>query len=419
MILDKTALLSILSDWNFWKQEPKTGISRPLYLNQFEAHLQKNQIVVISGVRRSGKSYLMRQMAKRLIESGVPKENILIVNFEDPRLPERNTKLLEDIWSSYQQALSPSGEKYVFFDEVQEVKAWEKWVRMVHELGKAKIVVSGSNSRLLSSELATALTGRHVNVQVFPLSFAEYLDFTKDQKSLDPFAAYLATGGFPDVVLGNGGRELLQTYFEDIVAKDLVKRFMIRKEGQFRSLCRYYMSNPATKVSFTAVKNELEMATDTAIKFSHYLQVAYLNFFVRQFSWKTKEQEKAKQKVYAIDSGLAQAVGFFSGDNLGALAENCVFLELLRRGHEVFYWQDRSGKEVDFVFRGNKEIELIQVCLNVSRLETKEREVRSLSAALENFKLEKGLILTTGDPKTEKFMGKEIVFQPIFEWLTG
>lgn len=323
------------------------------------------------------------------------------------------------MFNVYKETFSPEGEIYLFLDEIQEVPSWEKWVRTIYELNKARVIISGSNSKLLSSELSTLLTGRHSDIVVYPLSFREYLDF-KTEKSPSNFLDYLTTGGFPDIVLGKGDKILLLSYFEDIISEDLVKRFKIRKIDGINALARFYLSNPAGQISFGKVGKNFGISTDSAIKFSRYLHAAFLNYFVNRFSWKTKEQEKSFKKAYCVDTGLATAVGFFPDKNIGFLAENTVFVELLRRGYkkdEVYYWKGSNKKEVDFVLKRDSKLELIQVCLDVSRPETKDREIKALLSAMDELNLSAGSILTRDYKNEEIFSGKTVQFVSIEDWL--
>jgi len=239
--MNKNEIIEILQDWNFWKKDLESGIERSTYLNKLKDFLETNQIVVITGARRAGKSFLMRQLINNLISNGVSRDNILMVNFEDPRFTELGTKTLQKIYEVYLEFLNPKGDTFIFLDEVQEVAGWEKWVRTIHELKKAKLVISGSNAKLLSTELSTLLTGRHIDLGVFPLSFEEYLifngldlkdrlDFVSKRVEIERlFIKYLEWGGFPEVVLSGEKKQLLLHYFEDIVNKDLIKRYKIRK----------------------------------------------------------------------------------------------------------------------------------------------------------------------------------------------
>jgi len=396
--MNKNELIGILEDWNFWKKDLKVGLNRSSYLNILEGRLPSEQIKVIIGARRSGKSYIMRQLAKWLIEKkGVNKNNILIINFEDPRFTGLDTKLLQQALDVYLETYKPEGEIYVFLDEVQEIPRWEKWVRTMQELGKANIIVSGSNSKLLSSELATVLTGRHLDMTVMPLSFAEFLKFKnleitneleciRNEIVLKSFLKeFLEFGSFPLVVLGQDKESILLSYFDDVVNKDLIKRYKIRKTEEIKSLVKFYLSNVSSPVTFTSVGKFLNISTVSAERFSAYLETSYVVFFLKRFSFKVKQQEKSPRKVYAVDTGLANVVGFRFSDNFGKLAENMVFLELKRRSNfdpsmEIYYWKSLAQEEVDFVVKRNTNVtELIQVCWDIQDINTKSERLRYFS----------------------------------------
>ena len=433
--MDKNEIVKILEDWNFWKKDLDTGVDRPYYLNKLRDFLSTQHIIVITGVRRSGKSFIMKQMVKSLIKENVDKRNLLIINFEDPRFTELDAKILQKIYEVYLEFLNPAGKPYVFLDEVQEVKEWEKWVRTTQELNKARVIVSGSNAKLLGKELSTLLTGRHLDLTVFPLSFREYLAFkniylldkldlaSKEIEIKRLLREYLEFGSFPEVVLRGEKREILLSYFGDILNKDIVRRFRIRKAEGLIALAKFYLSNVSTLVTFSSLEKSLKISADTIEKFSRYLEDAYILFFLKRFSFKVKEQEKSPRKIYVIDTGLANTVGFRFSQNLGKLAENLVFLELTKRkalndGLELYYWKDVRHREVDFVIKeGLKVRELIQVCWEINEPETKNREVRALLKGMEEFKLKEGLIITEDYENEEDTKGKRIKFVPLWKWL--
>jgi predicted AAA+ superfamily ATPase len=433
--MNKTELIEILQDWNFWRKDIEAGVTRQEYLASVRKCLNTNQVVTVTGPRRAGKSFIMRQAAKDLMESGTPKENVLMVNFEDPRFTELDAKLLEQIYETYLEFLSPKGHPFLFLDEIQEISGWEKWVRCMHELRKAKLVVSGSNAKLLSREPGTLLTGRHLDVTVFPLSFREFLAFNnvvvKDKldavgkrieiRSL--LRKYLEHGSFPEVALSEQKKDILLSYFEDLVNKDLLRRFNVRKPQELRALVKFYLSNVATLTTFNSIEKFLKISGATVEKFSGYLEQVYLVFFLKRFSFKVKEQEKNPRKVYAIDTGLSNAVGFRFSENIGRLAENVVFLELKRRQTfnpdlELYYWKDVHHREVDFVLKeGPTVTQLIQVCWNVENAQTKERELRSLAKAMNELKQHSALVITEDHEAEETFKGKPITFTPLWKWL--
>ncbi|MEW6618964.1 MAG: ATP-binding protein [bacterium] len=366
--MEKNEIIRVLEDWNFWKKDLATGYERPHYLNRLKGFLTTSHIIVITGARRSGKSFMMRQLAKSLIKEGVEKNRILFVNLEDPRFTGLDAKNLQKIYEVYLEFLNPKQRPYLFLDEVQEAKEWEKWVRTVHELNKAQLIISGSNAKLLSTELATLLTGRHLDLTLFPLSFREYLTFCginlKDRLDLINQETNikrlqrecLESGSFPEVVLAKERREILLKLFEDILNRDIIKRFRIRKGEELMSLTRFYLSNISSLTTFSSLEKFLKVSADTIERFSGYLREAYILYFLKRFSFRVKEQEKSPRKVYAIDIGLANTIGFRFSENLGRLAENLVFLELERRrcakpNLELYYWKDVHHREVDFVVK--------------------------------------------------------------------
>lgn len=393
----KEELLEILSDWNFWAKEIDTGFKRDDYINKLIPLItETNQIVCIAGIRRSGKSTIIRQLAKELGGD----TSTLIVNFEDERFIQRDLKLLRDIYDTYLEKVKPTKKPFIFLDEVQNVPEWERFARGVHERKEAKIIISGSSSKLLSAELATLLTGRNITFFAYPLSFKEFLKFkglpvateleilakrVEIKRALDEYMEY---GGFPEVALSTEKKRILLGYFDTIITKDTIERFNIRERGKIKTLSKFYLTNIASPVSFHKVSSFLNIPHATVDRFSEYLQTACLVFFITKFSFSMKEQEKAQRKVYSIDSGLSNAIGFRFTKNSGKLMENIVATELKIRqsfepGTEIYYWKDQSGREVDFLVKdGLKVTELIQVCQDLSDMGTKEREVKGLVRAM-------------------------------------
>lgn len=435
--MEKNELIKILEDWNLWGNKQNIGINRDFYLNVLEGLIPSEQVKVIIGARRSGKSYIMRQLAKYLIEKGVSSNNILIVNFEDQRFTGLSTKLLQQIFDVYLEYKNPQGKIYVFLDEIQEIPRWEKWVRTAQELERANITVSGSNSNLLSSELATVLTGRHLDVTVLPLSFIEFLKFknleinnyqdlfNQELKVKILFKEFMESGSFPLIVFADEKEKIILTYFDDVLNKDLIKRYKIRKTEEIKSLIKFYLSNISSPVTFNSSAKFLNLSTLSVKRFSGYLETSYLVFFLKRFSYKFKEQENSPQKVYAIDTGLANVVGFRFSNNFGKLAENLVFLELKRRSYtnpflEIYYWKSLAQEEVDFLVKEDTRVkELIQVCWDIGNLTTRKRETKALLKAMDEFKLNSGLIITEDFEGEEVISGKIIKYVSLRRWLLG
>jgi len=434
----KEDILAVLNDWNFWKKELSTGTERADYLEKARSCLKTNMILTIVGARRTGKSYIMRQLARNLTEAHGA-NNTLFVNLEDGRFVERDVGLLDAIFETYLEYLKPDKKPHVFLDEVHRVSGWERWARTASELRKARVVVSGSTAKLISSDLATLLTGRHLDLTVFPLSFREFLRFrgvevagtldlvSRKTEVRSLLREYLEFGGFPEVVLSDAGikAEILRTYFDDIVDRDVVIRHHIKKVDKLLSLAKFYLTNAASPVTFTSLEKFLKINAGTLERFTSHLEDAFLIFFIRRLSFSVKEQDRSPRKVYCIDTGLCNAAGFRAGENLGKVMENTVAVELRRRmaenpSMEVYYWKSADGREVDFVLReGLKITNALQVCWDVGQPEARRRELGALVKCLREVELEEGTVITNDYEGEERFRGKTILYRPLWKWLLG
>lgn len=436
--MDKFRLVEVLGSWNFWNRDIDTGLPRKGYVGKLLNFVKTDKVVSLVGVRRSGKSTIMKQMAKALIDGHVDKNDILMVNFEELEFENADAGFLKAIYEAYLETIKPSGKPFLFLDEIQHVEKWEKFVRSLNEKKEAFIIVSGSSSKLLSNELATVLTGRQLYFETFPLSFGEVLDFEKieagDSKSTAlnarkikmAFSDYLEFGGFPEINL-NKDREFrmrtLRSYYEDIINRDVAQRFKVKKADKLKTLARFYLTNISCLISFNRTSKFLHLPTETVRRFSYYLETSKLVFFINRFSFSSKEQENSPRKVYSIDVGLSNAVGLRFSENFGKLAENIVAVELKRRQEEragknleIYYWKDNY--EVDFVVKENLKVrDAIQVCWDVSNPETRERETRALLKAMKKFKLKEGLVLTEDFEGEENLKERVIKFMPLWRWL--
>ena len=436
-MMEREKIIEILFDWNLWDREQFTGTKREGYVKNGLKLLETGQAVVITGIRRCGKSVLSRQICKSLIERGIEKKNILIVNFEDVRFEKPSKELLVQIYETYIESLSPKGRLFVVLDEVQLIEGWEKFVRTLQELGKANIIVTGSNSKLLSSEYASSLTGRHLDIQVYPLSFKEFLLFkgievkdgldliSKKHEILSAFDGYIEYGGFPKVVLTEGEtekKEILKSYFKDTIIRDVAMRYKITKISLLEELARYYLMNIASLQSLNNIKNIFrrdfpDTSLDTIQRYSQYFDDVFLIRCVKKFSYSLKEQILNPKKVYCVDTGLRNAIAYRFMKDKGKLFENLVAVGLLREGKEFFYYKDRDY-EIDFVVKEGDAIkELIQVCYEIENEETKEREIKGLTKGMEKFNLKTGLIITDREQKEETITGKRILYIPLWKWL--
>ena len=429
--MDKNQIMEVLLEWNFWKKDIAIGIERTQYLKRLKKLLETDEVITVTGIRRCGKSTLMLQFMKILIDSGVPKEDLLFINFEDARFASPNLELVLKIYDVYKENLKPQKKPYIFLDEIHKIDKWEKFVRSLHERKEAHIVASGSASELLSAEFGTILTGRHLDLHMFPLSFKEFLAFNglKIESELDAISKrseikhmltkYLENGGFPKVALVEDVENkstLLRTYFNDIISKDVVKRYKVKEIDKLEELAVYYLSNISTLHSFNRITKFIGLSNDSVERFSHYLSTAYLIFFVDKFSYSLKEQSKSPRKVYCIDTGLKNAVGFRFREELGKLIENVVFIELMREGKSVYYWRDRYEHEVDFVIKdGLKPTWLIQVCWDLEKPDAKNREIRALIKAKEELKINDCFLITWDYEGRDEENHFEYV--PLWKWL--
>lgn len=375
---------------------------------------------IITGVRRCGKSILAFLLTRS--------KNAAYVNFEDERLQLKSEQLnlvLEAIYSLKGDV------EFIVFDEIQWIDGWEHFVSRI--LPTKKIIITGSNARLMSKELATVLTGRHIDFELFPFSFREYLMFndfkpniylTHDIVKIKNFLEkYLEIGGFP-LAYRLGRRFLIENY-KDIVERDVIQRYNIKYKSVLRDLARYYVSNPAMRISFNKLKNILGVKSVQTIKnYSLYLSNAYLVFFIEKYSPKLKSQYISPKKVYCIDNGIINTMGFKISRNIGSLIENLVAIELLRRksywfeNWEIYYWEDYTHNEVDFVIKEGKEIiQLIQVTYASTTTEINDREIKALIKASELLGCKNLLIITWDLEDETRIHNKTIKYIPLWKWL--
>lgn len=395
------------------------------------------KILVITGFRRCGKTYLALDEIKRLLESKSRKK-VIYINFEDERIP-RETRFLSDMIPTIKEELSEEPE-YLFLDEIQDMPDWSRWLRRTYDSYDMQIIVTGSSSKVSSREIPTELRGRCLEIRVYPLSFKEYLSFkgiqidvkaarysenerAKTARALDDYLYY---GGMPEVVLAPEEKkiEILQQYYNTVVSKDISERFRVRNDEALRALLRLLINS--TQYSISKMYNTMKSMGHTVGKTSlanyiGYIESSYFLISVPVLSPKIKEQMQCPRKAYLIDNGFISALSTRFSRNMGRLYENAVALELLRRsGHdtETFYWKDRFGKEVDFVVRrGDVVSELIQVCYDVEHPDTRLREVNALARASEELKCDDMKVITSSYEGEEQVKGKVIRFVPLWKYL--
>lgn len=393
-------------------QKKDTGTPRRV---DFERHLKSRQITVISGIRRSGKSTLMSQFARQTGE-------YYYINFDDERLINFAVEDFQNLMVVFQK-LYPA--MTVFIDEVQNVAGWERFVRRIHDEGY-KIFLTGSNARLLSSELSTHLTGRYLKIELYPFSFMEFLDFKDVDYSIASsktratvlrlFDEYLKNGGFPEFVRSNDPESLKRVY-DDILYRDILVRFKIREVMGFKNLASFLFSNFTKETSYNSLKNNIGFKSVTSVKnYIDFMREAYLLFELPKYDYSLKKQVSSGKKIYAIDNGLRNAVSFYFSEDEGRLLENLVFVELKRRGEEIFYFKGKN--ECDFIVRrGLKIAEAIQVSRELKRGISEEREINGIMEAVKSFKLKTGTILTGHQEDTLIKDGITLKLVPVWKWL--
>ncbi|MBU2610787.1 MAG: ATP-binding protein [Chloroflexi bacterium] len=401
----------------FWQRD--TGIERT-QLAEIEHAAQLPHAVIISGLRRVGKSTLLAQLAHRLGE-----DQFHYVNFEDDRFLGFQAEDANDL---YQAMLELFGERRVFvIDEVQNIAGWEHFVRRFMDMG-IKLYITGSNASLLSRELGTRLTGRYVPVELFPFSFVEFLHFkgyaipdlsrlttaaiARLQQYLDE---YLRLGGIPEP-LKYPDLPLLRTLYDDVLYRDIATRYRIEEVRALKELAFYLMSNPTSQVSFNKLKEQFRLGSvNTIKKYIEYLENSWLIFTLNVYDYSVKRQQIAAKKVYSIDTGLSNAVGFAFSANTGKLLENLVFLALRRKTNGIYYYTTPAGYEIDFYLPESRQ--LIQVAQNLNHPATREREIRALVDAMRALNLSTGLILAGSNADVVTENGFTITIRSLAEWL--
>ncbi|MCD6413180.1 MAG: ATP-binding protein [Elusimicrobia bacterium] len=426
-MISKTILKEILLEQrkNLEKSKKEAFVIREK-LSQIRKFVRIKQIIVITGIRRCGKSVFLSQIIGKFFEK------YYYVNFEDERLSDFTFK---DFNLLYEVCIELFGKSRIFFlDEIQNVEGWERWVRRMYD-NNFKFFITGSNARLLSKELATLLTGRHLQFSIYPFSFKESLDFygigvkendiyltEKRAIILKCFSGYLNKGGFPEF-LKYKRIEILQEYFNSIIERDIVARYNIGNFKQIKELARFLITNTANLTTYSKLRRITEIkSVNTVIKYLFYLENSYLVFRVPFFSFSLKKQMANPFKVYVIDSGLRNAIGFTFSKDMGRIYETVTAIELKRRGEEVYYWKDSFRHEVDFVIRkGRKVKEIIQSCFSLENIETESREIRSLIKASKELNCNNLTVLTENYESEErvKWFGikRRIKFIPLWKWI--
>lgn len=422
-------VVDTLSEWNHWWRDKKVdseflGKER-LILKDLKESLEYREIKLLLGLRRSGKSTLFYQVIDHLLSKGVEPEEILLVNFEDDVLSKKS---LAEIFDSYQSNINPNTKPYIFLDEVHRCSEWVLFLRKLYDLKKvSQVFITDSSSKFIKSEYATVLTGRSIGFTVSTLSFAEYLNWKGikyDQmlsreeinKIKNELLEFLKWGGFPAVFYKtSAGKKLLLTeYFSDIVHKDIIERYNINY-GKIKPLADFLVSNSTVLFSPRSYSRRYGLSLESINSYARYFVEVFLFSFIPKFSYSIKSQQLSQKKAYVCDLGFFNNVGFKFSENAGRVYENVVFLELKRRGKEVYYW--KNNYECDFLIKEGVNVkEAVQVCCKVTK-ENREREINGLTEALDKFNINEGMIITEDYEAEEEFNKKKIKFVPLWRWL--
>ena len=382
-----------------------------------EILLQNHLIKLITGPRRVGKSTQALLMLRN--------KNFAYLNFDSQQLLDNwdadlVMRTLDDVYPGYE---------YLLLDEVQNLPDWDLWVSELYRMGK-NMVITGSNAKMLSSEMATVLTGKYLQVEMLPFSLEEFFDWNKlelhglrEENKTDASVLiddYLRNGGYPEVVASRQlTRSYLDTLFDSIVWKDVAKRHNVRNITDLNDLALYLVSNFCNPLSANELTEELGFSSvNTTKKYMDYLHEPYLFYYLPRYNNKLKLMKKAPRKVYVVDNGFVEAKAFSLSDNLGRLLENQVFVELIRRGYNtdktIFYYRSRNDKEVDFVLRNGPYItRLVQVCYDLGSPKTEKREVDALLECAGELNCDNLLIVTNAEQRTIEKNGYRIDVVPI------
>lgn len=387
---------------------------------ELESYIKTEQVVVITGVRRCGKSSLLYLLKERM---QLKDEDYCYFNLDDERIINDVT-LLDELDLIHQELY---GKDAIFFlDEIQIINGWEKFVNRMYEMGR-KIFVTGSNASLLSSEISSSLTGRNKTIELAPFSFNEYcrykgVSFNLDQLSakdkptiIRTFNLFFQKGGFP-LVAKEDDLELLDAYFKDILYRDIIARHRISQVDELKQIGVYFFSNVSKLFSYSTLQKITGIkSTNSVNEYLNYFAQSFLFYYVRKFDYSLKKQILNKRKVYAIDQGFSTRIGFNFSENKGRILENLIYLELLNRHKDIFY---HSGKgECDFVIRNGTNIsEAIQVCYLLTR-ENVEREISGLVEAMTKYNLKSGQIIIYDSEIDHSELPENVILIHAWRWL--
>ncbi len=360
---------------------------------------------IISGIRRGGKSTLARQILQQ-------KRRVLYTCFEDINLAAFEFEDFIRLEKVFSEEFGSGG--IFFFDEIQNIEGWERYVRQLVDKG-SEVLVTGSNAKMLSRELGTKLTGRQITKELYPFSYREFLRLRAADHSIVLFREFLKEGGFPEY-LKTGNKEILRNLFQDIVYRDILQRNDLRNETAIKNLLQYLLANIGKQTSYNRLRSLINVGSVNSVsQFIDYFEQAYLLFPIKKFDYSVKKQLVNPKKIYCVDNGIIGQNAFSFSENRGRLLENAVFIELKRREYEIFYHSDQQ--ECDFMLRkGTRIVEAIQVCYEITN-DNRQREINGLLEALITYDLKEGLFLTFDQEESFYLSGRTIKMIPVWRWL--
>lgn len=383
--------------YNLWNSNDIfVGYVRSTYINKIEDYIGNRLVKVLIGQRRVGKSYIMRQLAKNLVLKGVRPENILMINkeFESYSFIETH-KDLDMFISAYEEKFNPNGRVYIFIDEIQEIEGWEKMVNSYSQdySKEYELFISGSNSKMLSSELSTLLSGRYVEFKIFPFSYSEFCDVNNVASSKQSYLSYMQTGGLPELVNLNGDetkRNYVSALKDTILLKDIIHRHQIKDVRLLEDIFVYLVNNASNLISITGITNWFKSkgrktSYDTIANYIEYIENAYLIHKTERYNIKGKEIVSGNYKFYVNDLSFKNYLYKGFGYGVGYMLENLVYLELLRSGYDV-YVGNVKDKEVDFVALKDDDVLYVQSTYMLIDEQTITREYSALKAINDNYR---------------------------------
>lgn len=419
--MDNSNLKRIIAEQRNSFLETPLGVERT-QLASIQKLISIPHALVITGLRRVGKSTFLAQIAKKYY----PKGDFFYAYFEDERFLQFT---VEDFEKLFLSQIELFGEQKCFFlDEIQNIKGWEIFVRRLFDKGY-KVYVTGSNASLLSRELGTRLTGRYVALELYPFSFAEYLSLknikvggrskplttSEEATLLHYFHSYMDEGGIPEALLYPSSNAH-QGIYNDVLYRDIIARYKVEQLKALKEVSSYLLSNVAKPFAYSKLRQLVALGSLNTVKnFVEYLENSWLFFIIHHYAFSIKKQQIAPKKIYSIDTGMVKSLGFYFSENTGRLFENIVFIELRKKYGELFYYKTKNDLEVDFLSR--KKALFFQASLDFDNPEVRERELQGIVAAVKELGWGEGQIFTLSQEEKLEIEGVHISVLPLWLWI--